>query len=252
MPSKKADIDRAAFRRELVSTLITIASLVLVAIAELPSIIGLFNTRPGTYIAFIILDTLACMFFWWEFFTGARRADDRKRYYASHWVGLLGAVPLLTHLRWLRILRLVRLLRFLNFAIHITRLWREWGRVLAHSPLQALGIACLLLAIVGGTGIYLAESEANQAIQSFADAMWLAIVSAFTVGYGDLYPITAEGRIVAIAIFIIGVGLVGSFTASIAGMIVREPTAQTTDLQDVVDRLERIEKQLHRLSDRDH
>ena len=53
-------------------------------------------------------------------------------------------------------------------------------------------------------------------IHTFADALWWAIVTVTTVGYGDRYPVSAGGRGVALLLMVVGIGLIGVLTATIA------------------------------------
>src|SRR5215469_1174370 len=84
-----------------------------------------------------------------------------------------------------------------------------------------LSIIYLLIVIFGGIGVYLAEHEHPGAnINTIGDALWWGIVTIATVGYGNYYPVTAIGRIIAVFMMLSGIGifvlLVGSLSAQIA------------------------------------
>jgi voltage-gated potassium channel len=59
-------------------------------------------------------------------------------------------------------------------------------------------------------------------IRTAEDALWWAYVTITTVGYGDKYPVTSEGRIIAVALITVGVGLFGTFTAFVASWFVEK------------------------------
>jgi voltage-gated potassium channel len=196
------------------------------------------------------IDTAACAFFWWEFYIGLRRCDDRRRYVAVNIINLLGAIPVIGGLRWLRIIRLIRLFRFLRFGNVILRLWYQWGNMLSTQPLTALSLTFVLVIVLGSTGFLLFEQGVNPDVQTFADSLWLTLVTAATVGYGDMYPASIGGKIVALCVFLAGIGLLGSLTASIAAQMLREPKPEVTDLTDIAESLARIEDTQKRLEDK--
>ena len=81
--------------------------------------------------------------------------------------------------------------------------------------------------------------------QSYWDGIWWAICTVSTVGYGDLYPHTTSGRVIAILLMIVGVGFVSVLTASIASRFVKADTGDETN--DIREALRRIEAELAEL-----
>ena len=137
-------------------------------------------------------------------------AEDKIRFVRSHWFDL--SVLILPVLRPLRALRLLNALRVLNrHAVSWTR-----GR-LALYVVATTG----LIVLIGALAVLEAErGHPNSNIEDYPQALWWAICTITTVGYGDLYPGTAEGRLVAIALMIGGLGLIGFTTGSLASWIV--------------------------------
>ncbi|WP_262500265.1 ion channel [Phycicoccus endophyticus] len=75
-------------------------------------------------------------------------------------------------------------------------------------------------------------------ITRFGDALWWTATTATTVGYGDLYPVTTEGRLVAAALMLAGIALIGVITATFASWLIDrvqeiEDTARTASEHDV-------------------
>jgi voltage-gated potassium channel len=83
-----------------------------------------------------------------------------------------------------------------------------------------LALAFGLVLVAGGLAMYAIERGANPQFRGPADGVWWAMVTLTTVGYGDAYPVTAGGRLVAGLVMVLGVGLVGTFTAKIAAVLV--------------------------------
>lgn len=85
-----------------------------------------------------------------------------------------------------------------------------------------------LLVFVGALAVLDAEQSVPEAkILTFGDALWWAVTTITTVGYGDLYPVTAVGRAVAVALMLSGIAVLGVVTASIASWLVQRVSATT-------------------------
>lgn len=76
--------------------------------------------------------------------------------------------------------------------------------------------------IFSSIAILQVEDAENSNIKSAKDALQWSYVSITTVGYGDKYPVTSEGRIIAVALMTVGVGLFGTFAGFIASWFVEE------------------------------
>lgn len=150
-------------------------------------------------------------------------SHHRGRWFVRHLLDL--AVIALPMLRPLRLLRLVALLNVVNRGATSTLR----GRVVAY--------------VVGGAGLLsfvaaLAVTDAERGhpganIESFGDAWWWAITTMTTVGYGDRYPVTTQGRFVAVGLMIGGIALLGTVTATLASWLsdrVRSETDATTEV----------------------
>ena len=86
-----------------------------------------------------------------------------------------------------------------------------------------IAIVFPMLVFAGSLGVYEAEvGVAGSNIKSFEDAVWWAAVTVFTVGYGDLYPVTREGRFIAIILMMGGVALLSVLTANLASYFLRQ------------------------------
>lgn len=137
-------------------------------------------------------------------------AGDRGHYAAAHWYDVaLIALPLLRPLRLLRLLALIRILD------------RSASSSLAGRALVYVSGAAGMAVGLGGLAVLDAERGAEGAnIESFGDAIWWACTTVTTVGYGDRFPVTATGRCVAFVLMLVGIGLVGTVTASVAAWLV--------------------------------
>lgn len=137
-------------------------------------------------------------------------ARHRGRYALQHWYDVaLIALPLL---RALRLLRLLAFLRILNRSA----VGNLAGRVTSY----VIGAAVMAVGL-GAVAVLDAEEDARDAsITTLGDALWWAATTVTTVGYGDRYPVTTTGRVIAVSLMIVGIALVGAVTASIAAWFV--------------------------------
>lgn len=119
--------------------------------------------------------------------------------------------------------------------------FRAWANALLRRPIELLAIATFMLLTVGGTLLYFAERGAGGSIASWWDALWLCATSATTDSYGDVAPSTAASRVISIVIAFMGIILVGSFTASITNYIVGQTGPDRDRLDELAERLDRIE-----------
>ena len=148
-------------------------------------------------------------------------AKPRWRWFYTHLLDL--AIVVLPMLRPLRLLRLVTLLAILN---------RTAGAAFRGRVIVYAAGASTLLVYVAGLAVLDAERGAGGSIQTLGSALWWAFVTITTVGYGDYFPVTPDGQLVAVGVMIGGIALIGVVTATLASWIVervgqKETVAET-------------------------
>lgn len=112
-------------------------------------------------------------------------------------------------LRFVRALRLMRLLRLLKLGRYSESI-RTLGRVITYKKEQLIStlIALLIMLTVASSLMYYAEHEAQpEAFSSIPSAMWWGVATLTTVGYGDVYPVTALGRFLGTLVAMLGIGI---------------------------------------------
>ncbi len=107
-------------------------------------------------------------------------------------------------------LRLFRAFGVIAMALRLAK--RHFGKRRFHY----VGLVAIATVLLGAAGVYVVEADENRAITSYGDALWWAVVTATTVGYGDVSPVTAEGRLIAVVLMLTGIGVIGVFTATVA------------------------------------
>jgi voltage-gated potassium channel len=158
-------------------------------------------------------------------------APDRRRYLVTHWIDVLSVlVPFLRPLRFLRVV-----------AVGL-RFWEEARTVLRKRTFSVIGTTSLLAVIAAAVLIFVAERGGDGSIQTFPDALWWAVATITTVGYGDVYPKTPGGRGVAVFLMLVGISLFGLLTARVAAFFVEGDERVRDD--KIAERLDRIERHL--------
>ncbi|MEO7352674.1 MAG: potassium channel family protein [Marmoricola sp.] len=139
-------------------------------------------------------------------------ADNRRTYALQHWYD----VALIT----LPMLRPLRLLRLLAFARVLNR--SAAGSLVGQVSTYVVGTAVMAVGL-GALAVLDVEQGARGAnITTFGDALWWAATTVTTVGYGDLFPVTTQGRFIAVGLMVVGIALVGAITASVAAWMVSQ------------------------------
>ena len=86
--------------------------------------------------------------------------------------------------------------------------------------LYVLAVVAVVI-LTSATGFYFAEVGTNQNVHGFGDAVWWAIVTVTTIGYGDIYPVTVMGRVVGGFLIFAGIGILSLFTAATAAYLIK-------------------------------
>ena len=136
--------------------------------------------------------------------------DGLLQFVRQYWLSVLAAI-----------LPAFRILRFLRVII-VLRAFQPFVARRTHRLAFLTGVTVPLLLLTAAVTVLDAERDAIGAnITSFGDALWWSLASITTVGYGDRYPVTDEGRLVATFLMIIGIGLFGSLTALLAAWVLK-------------------------------
>ncbi len=145
-------------------------------------------------------------------------APRRLSYIRSHWLQVAMVVlPFMRPLRAFRLVRLARLAAAGGFNVTVAQ------QLAKQKGTRIVVGAVLAILVMGATLVLWLEHDAAESnIQDFGDAVWWAVTTMTTVGYGDRYPVTAAGRGVAAALMVFGIAAMSVLTATIAAFLVRE------------------------------
>ncbi|WP_106476010.1 ion transporter [Phytohalomonas tamaricis] len=169
------------------------------------------------------LDMLVCVFFFTDFCLRFYRAPSKLAYMKWGWIDLLASIPIIWQFQAARVMRVILIFRLIRAMKSIQGVLDIVFRNRAEGVFVTVATATVLLVAFGAIAMLLIEGPvpASQ-INTAEDALWWAIVTITTVGYGDYYPVTTGGRLVAIFVMIGGVGLFGSFAAYVGSLFVAD------------------------------
>lgn len=207
---------------------------------------ALFKLDPRTHAIIEYLDLGVCSLFFADFLISFQRAESKAGYFLKWgWLDLLSSIPMVDVLRWgrlARVLRIIRVLRGLRSAKVLVDLLLARR---AQSGALGAALLSLLLAVFASIAILQLETAPESNIRSAEDALWWTVTTLTTVGYGDLYPVTSEGRLLAGLVMVAGVGLFGAFSGLVASWLLRPAERQQdTELTELRDEVRALREEL--------
>ena len=142
---------------------------------------------------------------------GIWKADNKKEYLKRHPLELASVL-----LPFLRPLRLMRVISFGSLALQKVAIGRQFAITVK------VAVSAVFISYIAAIQITISERTVEGSnIKTFSDGLWWAVTTVTTVGYGDRYPTTTEGRLLAVLLMITGISLVGVITASVAAWFVK-------------------------------
>lgn len=173
------------------------------------------------------------LLFFLDFLYRIKKANDRSIYFQKiGWMDLIGSLPFL---QWFRAYRTYLTAQYIRKARG--HLIREFFNARAQTAVLTVTLAVIFLFEFASLFILRAEKFApNANIETAGDAVWWVLVTVATVGYGDKYPVTLNGRLIASLVILAGVGLFGILSGYLARSFLGEQAnteSDDTDTQDI-------------------
>ena len=173
--------------------------------------------QPETVGVLEYADTAVCIAFFVDFLWSLWRAHDRAHYIVTWgWLDLLSSLPSVDVLRWGRLARVLRILRVVRGVRASRFLALLILRRRAQNVFLAASLVAATLIVLCSIAVLHFETDPHSNIRTAEEALWWAFSTITTVGYGDYYPVSTEGRIVAVMLMCAGVGLFGTFSGFLA------------------------------------
>ncbi|MFN8521178.1 MAG: potassium channel family protein, partial [Chloroflexota bacterium] len=185
-------------------------------------------------VALTFYDALICLVFLVDFVYNLGGSHPRRRYLVGQrgWLDLLGCVPAFGPAHWLVLVRLARLNRLAQIVrsyegTHQKDLLRDVVRNRGQYALFFTLLVVMLVLTAASVLVLTFEAPDSQAnIVTGGDALWWTFTTITTVGYGDLFPVTLGGRVVAVGVMFAGIGVIGALASILASILVPMPSPE--------------------------
>lgn len=183
----------------------------------------------------LIFDKIIWAIFFIDVVIRIVKSEDRWNYIKKNPFDIIAAIPLDSIFQIARVARLFRLLRIIAMSKNN---FKNVFNILKTNGLDRVFVFTFAMLFISTLIIKHTESS----ITTYGDGLWWSIVTATTVGYGDISPSTLPGRLVAIFIMMIGIGLVGMLTGSITTYFVKSHKATNPTITFIKSELDRFEE----------
>jgi voltage-gated potassium channel len=166
-------------------------------------------------------DNFICIIFLIEFIYKLTKSENKRQYLKWGWIDLLSSIPNLEIFRGGRFIRIIRIIRLIRAVKSLKEIHEKVFEKKAEGAVKSIFLIAFLLIICSSISILLFEKSGSGNISTAGDAIWWSLTTITTVGYGDLYPVTFEGRIVAVILMFFGVGLFGTISAYFSSKFIK-------------------------------
>ncbi len=201
-----------------------------------------YTGSPSEEVSTILyqIDLLILSVFAFDYFYRFYRADDKWHFFKNNIFDLIAIIPFDKAFRVARLTRLFRLARLVRVILIARRIKEPLIGVFKTNGLIYVIITTIFLIVIGAVAIIFVDP----AFDDFGDALWWSLVTATTVGYGDIAPESTGGRIIAGFLMIAGIGFLGMLTGSIATYFVDKLAKEREDKSVIDDQLEFVKNKL--------
>jgi len=211
---------------------------------------------------FIGLDFIICSIFMLQLIVDLIRASDRVLFLKRHWIDFVASIPMIEPLRFARIFHILRIILVVRSGRNILR------QLVANRRETTIASILLLLVVMMTLGssfmLFFEANAPGSNIHTGGEALWWALVTISTVGYGDHYPVTVAGKLIATAMILCGVGIFGMISGLITSFLTSPEHKKTLSAKqevhilhqivinqnEIMQRIEKIEQQIEKSSDK--
>ena len=193
------------------------------------------------------IDFGICMLFLYDFATGIIRAEDKWKYFKSHWIDLISSIPTVDALRAGRLVRVIRILRVMRSAKYMFTFFSRKNALNSFKNLMIASIAIILLFTLS---FHHLESDTNPHINSVTDSLWWTTITTITVGFlQDIPPVTPEGKFLSVILILLGMIMFSTLTGTITDFFIEDEDI-VVKLDEMSDKIQSLESKIEIMTDK--
>ncbi len=204
-----------------------------------------------THRLLLMIDFSICMIFLSYFFFNLYKADNKRLYLQHNWIDLVASIPAIEPLRLARLFQILRVIRLIRMTHSLIAPLVKQRR---QATMASLLVAMVTILTISSVLMLIVESGVPDAnIQTAEHAIWWALVTISTVGYGDFYPVTSAGHVIGAIVIICGVSFFGVISGYMASIFIAPDETEKLETQSeeikcelklALDRMEKNQNQL--------
>jgi voltage-gated potassium channel len=195
--------------RKLWNLSLTLLAVMFLIVFSIPAFV--VDLSDGSQGSIELIQWICWLAFALDLLVGLLTSSSKKEYLLKHPLELASVL-----LPFLRPLRLMRVISFGGLALQKIAMGKQFAITVK------VAITAVFISYIAAVQITISERDVEGSnIKTFDDGLWWAVTTVTTVGYGDRFPTTTEGRILAVMLMLVGISLVGVITASVASWFVR-------------------------------
>jgi len=209
----------------------------------------LVHLEPQTQLMLRQIDDVVCGIFLLDFLLHFWRAPSKLAFMRHGWIDLLSSIPEISWLRWGRVFRVFRIVRALR---SVSAVYQHFTAARAKGTFAMVGLMSVVAVLLATIAVYeLEHGQPNANIHTPGDALWWAFATITTIGYGDHYPMTVPGRIVAVVRVVFGLSFFGTFTAYVASFFLEKThLKEESEIGRLIHEVRRLREEVETLSAR--
>ena len=172
------------------------------------------------------IDFIICIIFQIDFFYFLYHSDNKKKYLKTRWIDFVSSIPFIGLLRCFRLAKVIRVVRLLRVfrILRASKAILYIIRWLSNNKMISVFVSYILILTIilffSSLAMYSIEKDINDNINEFFDAFWWSFITVTSVGYGDIYPVTKLGKVIAMVLTLSGMGLFSLITAELSAKFI--------------------------------